>query len=159
MNRGRIARIAFSVTCAFLCAALIVLWIHSYWYLGWLAAIPVFESHTLYGSLLLWFDNQPVNAYLASDITVGHTPVNEANTTAESFAFLNGRGVLGFGRFYDSRNTLTLLAPLWAFVLVIAGLAVAPWIKWSRRFSLRMLLVVTTVVAVVLGVVVVAMRP
>ena len=40
----------------------------------------------------------------------------------------------------------------------IAALAAAPWIRWSRRFSLRTLLIATTLVAVVLGLIVYAAR-
>jgi hypothetical protein len=47
-----------------------------------------------------------------------------------------------------------LAAPHWAFVLLFSALATAPWIKLSNRFALRTLLIVTTLVAVVLGLVV-----
>ena len=39
-------------------------------------------------------------------------------------------------------------------VLVSATIAAAPWIRWSKRFTLRTLLIATTLVAVVLGVIV-----
>jgi hypothetical protein len=40
-------------------------------------------------------------------------------------------------------------APYWTLAALSAGLATVPWIP--RRFSLRMLLLATTLVAVVLG--------
>ena len=47
-----------------------------------------------------------------------------------------------------------LFLPHWLLVLLTATLAVVPWIKW--RFSLRTLLIATTLVAVVLGIIVMA---
>jgi hypothetical protein len=47
--------------------------------------------------------------------------------------------------------------PYWVVVCVAATLTIAPWIPWipwSNRFSLRTLLIATTLVAVVLGLVV-----
>jgi hypothetical protein len=40
----------------------------------------------------------------------------------------------------------------WLLVIVFAALAAAPWIRWSMRFSLRTLLIATTLVAVGLGI-------
>jgi hypothetical protein len=48
--------------------------------------------------------------------------------------------------------------PYWSFVLVSGALAVAPWIRWSNRFSLRTLLIATTLVAVALAAIVYAAR-
>jgi hypothetical protein len=41
--------------------------------------------------------------------------------------------------------------PILSLTLFAAGCAAAPWIGWSKRFSLRTLLVATTLVAVGLG--------
>jgi hypothetical protein len=41
-----------------------------------------------------------------------------------------------------------------AFTLVSATPAALPWTRWSRRFTLRTLLIATTLVAVVLGLIV-----
>jgi hypothetical protein len=49
----------------------------------------------------------------------------------------------------------------WCLVLVLATLATLPWlqkIRWSKRFTTRTLLIATTLVAVVLGVVVWTLR-
>jgi len=43
--------------------------------------------------------------------------------------------------------------PFWVPVLVTAALATVPWFHWSKRFSLRTLLIATTLVAVVLGII------
>ena len=47
--------------------------------------------------------------------------------------------------------------PYFAIVTVSIG-AAAPWIRWCKRFSLRTLLIATTVVAVVLGLAVWTLR-
>ena len=48
--------------------------------------------------------------------------------------------------------------PHWFLLGIVATLAPVPWIHWSKRFSLRTLLIATTLVAVVLGLVVYAAR-
>ena len=47
-----------------------------------------------------------------------------------------------------------IAAPQWFLMLLTVVLAASPWIQRSRRFSLRTLLIATTLVAVVLGMVV-----
>jgi hypothetical protein len=42
----------------------------------------------------------------------------------------------------------------WLFILLFGALSVIPWMPWPNRFSLRTLLIVTTLVAVLLGLVV-----
>jgi len=42
-------------------------------------------------------------------------------------------------------------------VLLSGALAAAPWIHWSKRFSLRTLLIATTLFGVLLGLVVIAL--
>jgi hypothetical protein len=51
-----------------------------------------------------------------------------------------------------------LLVPHWFGVLILATLAGVPWIRWKWRFSLRTLLITTTLVAALLGLIVYAVR-
>ena len=46
-----------------------------------------------------------------------------------------------------------VMIPYWFLILVGGALTVSPWIRWSKRFGLRTLLIATTLVAVGLGVV------
>jgi hypothetical protein len=56
-------------------------------------------------------------------------------------------------------NSLTLWMPNWLLVLVFATLAAVPWLPWwSKRFSLRTLLIATTLIAVILGAIVYAAK-
>ena len=53
---------------------------------------------------------------------------------------------------FEFSNRLVL--PYWFMTLLLSTFAVAPWIRWSNRFSLRTLLIGMTVVAALLGAVV-----
>jgi hypothetical protein len=44
-----------------------------------------------------------------------------------------------------------LILPHWFLAVAATTLAYVPWLRWSKRFSLRTLLIVTTLVALVLG--------
>jgi hypothetical protein len=44
------------------------------------------------------------------------------------------------------------MVPHWFPVAILAAIGATPWIRWSKRFSLRTLLVATTLVAVGLGI-------
>jgi hypothetical protein len=68
--------------------------------------------------------------------------------------FLETHGVLGFGRLLGSETLIW--APHWAFLLLFGVLAAAFGIRAPYRFSLRTLLIVTTLVAVVLSAIAVA---
>jgi hypothetical protein len=59
-----------------------------------------------------------------------------------------------------SLNTLAAeyFVPSWFVILVTAILSGASWLPWSKRFTLRTLLIATTLVAVVLGLIVYAVR-
>jgi hypothetical protein len=65
--------------------------------------------------------------------------------------------LIGFG--YDPMPVVPLIrVPYWFPVVLSLVVAVAPWLRWSRRFSLRTLLIATTLVAVVLGLIVAVLR-
>ena len=63
----------------------------------------------------------------------------------------------GFGFFIHDQNSRYAILPL-VFRVSSATLAAVPWIHARWRFSLRTLLIATTLVAVVLGLVVYAAR-
>jgi hypothetical protein len=49
-----------------------------------------------------------------------------------------------------------IIIPYWSFLASVVVVASLPWLKW--RFSLRTLLIATTLVAVGIGVVVMTLR-
>ena len=62
---------------------------------------------------------------------------------------------LGFGmRQFAIGQQITV--PHWFLAGLLASIAAIAWPKWSRRFSLRTLLIATTLVAAVLGMIVAA---
>ena len=67
----------------------------------------------------------------------------------------NPQGMTGRSFAADSTG---LIMPHWFGVLIFASLAGIPWTLWRWRFSLRTLLIATTLVAVVLGMIVYAVR-
>jgi hypothetical protein len=58
-------------------------------------------------------------------------------------------GLWGFtAGFWSQRNWVTQ-APYWSAVVSTAAIATVPWLRW--RFSLRSILIATTLIAVVMG--------
>jgi hypothetical protein len=65
---------------------------------------------------------------------------------------------LGFAAFTYPMGVKKVAVPFWFVTLVAVVGGLIPWIRWSKRFSLRTLLIATTLVAVVLGLIGYAMR-
>jgi hypothetical protein len=119
---------------------LIALWVRSYWYCEFLR-IPITDS---YGGFGTNFNGQTSIGYL-------HTIPQKWNVDRWSFDQLEPNGVRKlFGQFGIQKSTL--FVPSWFLVVFAATLATLPWIHC--RFSLRTLLIATTLVAVVLGLIV-----
>jgi hypothetical protein len=141
MNRPRllkILKIALSAVCGIACVLLISLWVRSYWWQ---------ESVSCDGQARLI--NIETNFGL---VRVG--------VTAEPSPFGDNDGTWSFDRFRAAPenvrsfdwNGVYLTLPYWFILALTASLAAIPWIRW--RFSLRTLLIATTLVAVVLGLIV-----
>jgi hypothetical protein len=61
----------------------------------------------------------------------------------------------GFKQWTDmSGSYVTFGFPDWFVILIATTLAVVPWIQWSKRFSLRTLLIAMTLIAVMFGLIV-----
>jgi hypothetical protein len=146
--RFRKLRIAFSAMCLIACVLLIVLWVRSYWYWDNLDnnAARSIDSHSidsLSGYLLLdeqisvpvpnWMERSRSGSLLGTSI--------EWSTLSADGATARGIGTA---------------IPDWLPVLVAAVFAIIPWLRW--RFSLRTLLIATTLVAAVLGLIVYALK-
>ena len=57
---------------------------------------------------------------------------------------------LGFRR-TNEFGYLIAVVPYWFLCAIPATLAVIPWIPWSRRFSIRTMLIITTLLAILCG--------
>ena len=162
-------RIAWSVACGIACVLLIVLWARSYWYKDTAIANLFgknFQANSELGRLSLATMDRPIGKEMwyaqskpIGDVTTPPTadsrsarrrsttsptkkqpPIRSFSTTVVNTPSLN---VYGVGM------------PHWAWLLFPAIAATLPWIISSRfRFSLCTLLIATTLIAVVLGLVV-----
>jgi len=146
-------RIAFSNTCLFACGLLLALWVRSYW---WDDSI----SHPESGYLPNVYASTTGNLTLNWDASSGDPEWrfwSKAITKDDS-------GRLGEQSFFENRfrwrggACAYVSFPHWSAILICATLAAVPELRWSKRFSLRTLLIAMTLVAMVLGLVVWAVR-
>jgi len=138
-------RIAWSVVWGIACVLLIALWVRSYWRFDSLTGAAIYWNDFLIQSVegLLFVSVDPSGKYdhleLTSDVLT--EPANPEH-------------IFQFGSNPNQGRYVGL--PHWLAALLVATAATLPWFRW--RFSLRTLLIVTTLVAVVLGIVVWAVR-
>jgi hypothetical protein len=148
--RFRKLRIAFSATCLILCVLLIVLCVRSYWWADLLAyrrgqtnvsvatgrGIASLNWHS-------WNAGVRIGNKLGWELFGG--PAGTIDSRMKPLEWKRDRDPnLAFG--------LLVSVPCWCCVAFFATLSVLPWIPQLRlRYSLRTLLIVTTLIAVVLG--------
>ena len=145
----RYLRIVFSATCLIACMLLIVLWVRSYW-IHQSIAFRVGSRHFATGIGLgrVWFVSS------ANQLGSFRMKVTDAKSLTEAMRQdENGFGLLIL---QAAGPAWQIQFPTWWLVVAFAMLAalVAPWTRY--RFSLRTLLIATTLVAMVLGLVVYA---
>jgi hypothetical protein len=132
------------------CVLLIVLWVRSYWWITEfgkdISVNTCVYCATAEGIIQFTWMNDPLlyrKGWYADDTWIEDFN-RMAYGSAEAPTAPSVLPVFGFGP-----NHVAI--PIWLLLLVSAAFAIAPWIEWSRRFSLRTLLIATTLVAVVLG--------
>ena len=148
--RFRKLRIAWSVAWGLACVLLIVLWVRSYWKWDTLASRLPTGSNLV---LTSW----------GGDFSVGidYQPGPFAPTEALEFdsrltsSWTRDDSERGFG-IHRGPTYLIIASPAWFWVLMDVLLSGAPWIR--KRFTLRTLLIATSLVAVVLGLIVAVLR-
>jgi hypothetical protein len=143
--RFRKLRITWSVGCGIACVLLIVLWVRSYW---WSDQYVFPAGQIRYGACSLrgcigLYDCDDTN--VAADSDVGYLSEPESycdfgDDTPQYFYWF---------RFKSLPGGIAIILPMWFAVATSVAAAFAPWVR--IRFSLRTLLIVTTLVAVVLG--------
>jgi hypothetical protein len=144
--RFRKLRIAWSVLCGIACVLLILLWVRSY---------RVIDS-------VSWTTSTRIG--VGSEI--GIIIVSRSKSTAINARTFQWHTITDFmgafprtWSFDSSRDGFRITFPHRLPIAITGILAVAPWIPQLRlRFSLRTLLIATTLVAVVLGLAVYAAR-
>ena len=151
--RFRKLRIAFSVTCGIACVLLITVWkMGGGTYIGgYFPGVPQFRVTSYCFGENHWHDT--VSAY----VMFGLHSRDDSEWKVGRFIF---EGILpeGFAISIDAgRSEITVDASHWFLVLFCASLAAIPWtpiVFGVPRFSLRTLLVATTLVALLLGMIV-----
>jgi hypothetical protein len=144
----RYSRIALSTICGLAAVLLIIMWARSYG--TWDRCFRTGKNHGLQlnstlGHVVLVVAERPQKFI---PFFIAHVP------TPERFQAEFDKNVLGF---YSERTPsgLILDVPYWFLLLLSIAAAVAPWRRQLRwQFSLRTLLVATTIVAVMLGLIV-----
>jgi hypothetical protein len=143
---------------------LCVLWVRSYW------LCDIFETKTNSGIVhlesrrgvviyqVIFYNFKPgwpaaMRAEVVKQLSLGR--IHSSYPVAESYSFSGFKPFLGFGRFNSGATTI-VFARDWFTVLFSAALAIIPWIP--LRFSLRTLLIATTLIALMLGLAVYASR-
>src|SRR6476661_1986157 len=141
--RFRKLRIAWSVAWGLACVLLIVLWVRSYsrrdlvYYREGTTATGVSSEA---GSLVAFRNSSPYHRFGFGWRLATFEPDKFGDTSTSRFTWDNSRSYKRAG------------VPNWFAVLAATTLAVCPWLRW--RFTLRTLLIATTLVAVVLGLIV-----
>ena len=148
MDRPRLIpglRIAVTAMFGILCLLLIIFWVRSFWRLNSVRSVGYYRSiDSNRGELIVTGDTSSLWTVWEWDWDWEERPVNELD---QSYRMTR----LGF--FYQRRpHRFWLVVPYWFPVVISAELATAPWIHRSRRFSLRTLLVATTLVAIALAI-------
>jgi hypothetical protein len=169
MTRPRILRrlrIAVSAVLGILCLLLIALWMRSYWRADELTLASRLRLTSIYGHIQ--YVTAPILFEKPWDYLSWRPSRDEIRAATGTKVVLNDldkkkiaqlSAVLGIGP-PSGRPPVAWLGsvPHWGVVCVAATLTIAIWIPWSNRFSLRTLLLTTTLVAILLGTVVYALK-
>lgn len=147
-------RITASALCLMACVLLIVLWVRTkFAYEGFFgpltgtSGLGMASRHGGVGIIAHWNTKRNSSRWGRFKFAPDESSPREYATA------------LGFG-FYQSQSTaddaIAVFVPDWSLLILFGTISAVPWIRWSRRFSLRTLLIGMTLVAVVLGIVVVS---
>ncbi len=156
----RYLRIAFSATCLIACVLLIVLWMRSYSWNEGVTYIDSPSSFSIFGSAHGTFYYHYRNSWptrLKTGVTFGGNSQPRAYRGFYwdwyRYAPSLPRNQVRMNAVDDSiiERDVSIYVPYWFAVVLSGALSVtsAPWVRW--RFSLRTLLITTTLVAMVLG--------
>jgi hypothetical protein len=166
----RYLRIAVSVLSLIACVLLIVLWVRSYWWFEVVyyrpAASTMFQVVSSRGVVRFtdcsehsgWYAGAPRLPIVLPSVAIGwsHDSRWYAGYTNE---IANDSPFKKVFRGFDRPNRFGWQVPFWFFVLFAAVLGISPWSRrWNSRFSLRTLLIAVTLVAVLLGAAVYAVK-
>jgi hypothetical protein len=150
MERTKVVRglrIAWSVWWGIVCVLLIVLWVRSYWRLDYFypPAINARLYSGLGGTGIQTMDSH--EKYILQSLGRIQSLSVDDLVRRRTIKTQNIRDLFVF-----RASSTHLHVPIWFLVAIVSLVAIAPWRPW--QFSLRTLLIATTLIAVVLGLVV-----
>jgi hypothetical protein len=155
--KNRKLRIAWSVAWGIVAVLFVVLWVRSYWRTDIFSFHPRMTASVICqsrsGSLTAAFLTLNSN----SQTTAGTTWYYRSKPLSVESADVTPSNLLAFG---TTRRVLTngianlFRLPEWFCFVAVASIAAMPWFRWSNRFSLRTLLIATTLFAILLGLIV-----
>jgi hypothetical protein len=152
MDRPRLIpglRIAVTAMFGILCLLLIILWVRSFWRINSLNSFGnELRIDSNRGELIVTGDTSSLSTVWKRDWEwEWGWEERRVNELDQSYRMTR----LGF--FYQRRpHRFWLVIPYWFPVVISVALATVPWIHWSKRFSLRTLLVAITLVAIALAI-------
>jgi hypothetical protein len=150
--RFRKLRIALSVFFGVVALSLTALWVRSYWVLDDIVRTTPTVQQTV-------CSNKGVLHLVASDPSGGYSLQPKPGTVTWN-RYSRQPSDLRSGFYWTwSPKLKAIQSPYWFVILITAAAAAVPWLPWwSNRFSLRTLLIATTLVAIVLGLTIYAIR-
>jgi hypothetical protein len=140
--RFRKLRIAWSVGCWVACMLSLVLWMVS---LYWLEVAVARLSPNAFVAIGI----EPGTFWICATESTRYLPWKVHSQPIDRQL---GRVNHPWGIFECEKGAVAV--PFWFLILGGTFSGVAPWLRWSKRYSLRTLLIATTLVAVVLGLIV-----
>ena len=147
----RITATALSLTA---CVLLIALWVRNFWWSdvawtplpgGWQVVIASADGQVEFGF------SQAQNR---RDVASWGLETYTASRNSAFEVLVPQKRVIRY-HVFGNRN-FALVLPHWLLTTVVLLLAIVPWIPWSRRFTIRTLLVFTAITSVVLALAVTA---
>lgn len=145
--KHRNLRLAWSIAWGVIAILLIVSWIRGYWRWDEISAFEAAPAPLTFGSVngKFYFYHMP-----RSQPDTATTPLIIRWVTIQSHKLSSPRYFFNF----DPPTIFALITPSWIPVLICLASVPAPWVINTYRFSLRTLLIATTLVATGLGVIV-----
>jgi hypothetical protein len=149
----RLLRLSWSTGYGIVCLLLIALWVRTKYTIDSVhgplskpAGFGVMSRHGGIGELLT--EGNLAWSYYAF-------PADEL-VRSEFELQIGYKTALGFVQYMKSPGVFRIRVPYWSLISLSAVFAAIPWLRW--RFSLRTLLIATTLIAFVLGAVVYSLR-
>ena len=155
-------RIAWSVTWAIVAVLLVGVWVRSYWWADSVAVtisanVSPLQIGSVQGTVGIVIACSPeVASRLTSRWNHFQSPTDEMRVELAKFGQSLPSPI--YGGLRKIQSIVVFFVPDWLVLILVTVLGILPWLQWHRRFSLRTLLIATTLIAVVLGIVVWSMH-